>query len=263
MNLPLPFSSQNRKSFLFSHRTVIFLLGTSLMVLSSCLSGGAPYQPRDSALPNSRLATHLAEQETVRTLAERCPQVETEEILAPLRRVTHRLISSDRTTGRHLTPTIQLLSCRAPFAFTRTNGTVVLSLGILRRTRSEAALAFLLAHEFGHLALGHLEQTREGLTTELETDRRREEELAADRYALRQLIAAHYDPWAATEIFLDPLLLSHREPTRRNEGNRSHPGQDERAREITTLLRGAQWKGPGTVSSRTFLRLQRAVSALL
>ncbi len=94
---------------------------------------------------------------------------------------------------------------------------IMISLGLLELISNESALAFVLAHEMGHLKFDHFSPHVPALFLSPETQSRialvhREWEHVADRYALVQLVEAGYDPAEGVSLMerLERLSADHR-----------------------------------------------------
>ena len=119
---------------------------------------------------------------------------------------------ADAETGGRLKVTIELLDSDQVNAAALPDGRLLVNRGLLALARSEAELAFVLAHEIGHVVAGHARQGKArppvdpavaGLAevqAEAEFDRAQERE--ADRIGIDALARAGFDPSAA------PLFLA-------------------------------------------------------
>jgi predicted Zn-dependent protease len=132
---------------------------------------------------------------------------------------------------------------------TLSDGTLVVSDRLLITLRSEAQLAFVLAHELGHLALKHHQTLGE---RKLSTSQRHAMEEEADSFALGVIAAAGYDPRAglsALAVFSQGLAAP-------GEETPTHPGGRRRLERGLTLIADAGWTPPGIVNRRDFLVVQ-------
>jgi predicted Zn-dependent protease len=83
---------------------------------------------------------------------------------------------------------LKLISSPQPYAFITASGEINLSTAMLEQAQSPSQLAFVLAHEIGHLLLGH-HAHRDSMTPEQFL----QHELAADNAALRLIGTAGFD----------------------------------------------------------------------
>ncbi|MBW8726446.1 MAG: M48 family metalloprotease [Inquilinus limosus] len=116
----------------------------------------------------------------------------------------------DAEAGGALRVSVELLDSERVNAAAGADGRILVTRGLLALARSEAELAFVLAHEVGHVVAGHARQRAErpaGTTGEAGFDRA--QELEADRIGLSGLARAGYDP-AAAVAFLARLDAWHR-----------------------------------------------------
>lgn len=67
----------------------------------------------------------------------------------------HKLGGDDLQAAFGFTPQVVVASSLLPNAYARRPGTIVLTQGLLEVISSEDEFAFVLAHELGHLVLGH------------------------------------------------------------------------------------------------------------
>jgi len=97
-------------------------------------------------------------------------------------------------------PRIQLVEKTVPNAFALAPGAIVLSSGLIDITASTSELAFVLAHELGHLILGRGDELHTLAAVRTGHDDRLAEEFAADAYAVRLLKERGFDPGAGVDI---------------------------------------------------------------
>lgn len=159
-----------------------------------------------------------------------------------------RAIPSDQ----RLALEVLLVGAHEPFAYAPGGGFILLSLGLVQRAETEAALAFVIAHEASHDVLGHTQQQ-----TEEAPELRRQQELAADRYALGLVAAAGYDPRIAIQAITH--LYGAEE---RFRPERHYPSMVDRLRVLQTALAHSGWEPPGTVTRRSYMQFQQRLSAL-
>jgi predicted Zn-dependent protease len=118
----------------------------------------------------------------------------------------------DAEAGDALRVSVDLLDSERVNAAAGADGRILVTRGLLALARSEAELAFVLAHEVGHVVAGHARQRTERLAnpgTAGEAAFDRAQELEADRIGLSGLARAGYDP-AAAVAFLARLDGWHR-----------------------------------------------------
>ena len=83
---------------------------------------------------------------------------------------------------------IEITKDQRLFAKSFPGGLVLVSTGLLQICASESELAFVLAHELGHIILGHHSLAVKGI----ELSELKERELAADSFGVKALIRAGY-----------------------------------------------------------------------
>ncbi|WP_395679723.1 M48 family metalloprotease [Inquilinus sp.] len=114
---------------------------------------------------------------------------------------------ADAETGGRLTVTVELLDSDQVNAAALPDGRLLVNRGLLALARSEAELAFVLAHEIGHVVAGHARQGAArppvdpaiaGMAeVQAEAEFNRGQEREADRIGLDGLARAGFDPGAA------------------------------------------------------------------
>lgn len=115
---------------------------------------------------------------------------------------------ADAETGGRLKVTVELLDSDQVNAAALPDGRLLVNRGLLALARSEAELAFVLAHEIGHVVAGHARQGAArppvdpaiaGVAeVQAEAEFNRGQEREADRIGLDALAQAGFDPAAAT-----------------------------------------------------------------
>lgn len=105
---------------------------------------------------------------------------------AHLQGLLYRLTGDDPATFLRLTPQVTLHSSLHPNAFSTSRGVITVSTGLIEEVRSSDELAFVLAHELGHLALHRAERWHQFTGRRITSSELRERE--ADNFA-RQLLA--------------------------------------------------------------------------
>lgn len=216
------------------------------MSLIGCSSGTL----NEAEQANRRLSQELM----VSMLLRRCPQSSNEVASQFVLRVGQRLMNAQAARGTGANISLKLIECQEPLSFVAPSNTVLISTGMLSLMPSEASLAFLLAHEFSHIFLGHLQLDRA-----TDDGYRQEDELDADKHALYLIITSHYHPWASIEILSQPAVFSH---AAANQQISTHPKLQERVITVRKLLGETDWQPPGTVSSRGFNRMMAALHRL-
>lgn len=114
---------------------------------------------------------------------------------------------ADAETGGRLKVTVELLDSDQVNAAALPDGRLLVNRGLLALARSEAELAFVLAHEIGHVVAGHARQGAArppidpaiaGMAeVQAEAEFTRGQEREADRIGLDALARAGFDPAAA------------------------------------------------------------------
>jgi predicted Zn-dependent protease len=175
------------------------------------------------------------------------------------------------------TPTFRfaLLKSPIPGTFSLPGGRIYLTCGLVTRLEQDRELAAILAHQLGHLALGHpvaamrrlmgeeeflasLESPDGALWADAAAELRYEpaEEVEADSLAVGYLTAAGYDPVGIIEVLENPLLES---------GLAAHPVDSARLRSIRAAMdehiSEESWDEGG--ASPDFRSLQKAVEAVM
>lgn len=185
----------------------------------------------------------------------------------------------DAEAGDAMRVSVELLDSERVNAAAGADGRILVTRGLLALARSEAELAFVLAHEVGHVVAGHARQRVErpadsGTAGEAAFDRA--QELEADRIGLSGLARAGYDPAAALSFLarldgyhrLDAALVGRPELALAAANGADHPEMAQRiaaARaQVAALPRGetgeAAWldaidglpwgEGPGQIAFR-------------
>ena len=164
-------------------------------------------------------------------------------LLTPVLRVSSRLIAAARrsepgTRARDVCWVIVVYENAARLqGFVRPDGAIVLSAGALRLLESEAGLAALLGHEFGHALAGERAPVSSPCVSPADLDGQPEplftyqEELQADERGLRLTAEAGYDP--AELLRLWERLKEHDE---RTDGMLKHVMYDHRMEHIAQHL---------------------------
>jgi predicted Zn-dependent protease len=85
-------------------------------------------------------------------------------------------------------PSLQIIDSHAANAFIRHRNEVVLTRALVARVTDESELAFILAHEMAHVALGH--DRGGGIPAEME----------ADALALKVVTALDFNPCSGSDV---------------------------------------------------------------
>lgn len=93
-----------------------------------------------------------------------------------------------RSRGHPLTAELTLRDSQTVNAFAHDRDTVVITRALIQQTKSSSEIAFVMAHELAHLALGH--DTHAGVRGELE----------ADALALKVVVALGFDPCSGSSV---------------------------------------------------------------
>ena len=144
-----------------------------------------------------------------------------------------------------------MLDTAKPMAFSPGGGFVLFSRGLLKSLANEAELAFVLSHEIGHQQLGHTAMLLEDQSLLDDKPYQRELELAADEYAIGLMALAGYDPRVCAFALTHSYRALDHIPD--DEG---YPDLDTRLGAIHELLKGSDWRPPGTVDRRAFQELR-------
>ena len=225
-----------------------------LLVVATVILAGTRVPVRDSGVGKAgRLGTELHEE-----LRRWYPPLVDP---SPAKRVSAigyrlaRAVRGGRTRFR-----FHLLNGRRPLALAAPGGRTYITTGMVAMLDSDDQLAFVLAHEMGHLILGH-DRTRGGASekgsarSNLEAswwrsnpavNRSLMAELEADRVALRLMRRAGLDPSGAERV-LDLVLSEPRGPGRDRPGRAVGRGRARRAEHrarVVNLRRVLQTMGP-------------------
>lgn len=91
-------------------------------------------------------------------------------------------------------PRVVLSADASGSAFVMPDGTVVLSAGLVSKTRTDDEMAFVIAHEASHILAGDQSPALSGIDSPLER------EMEADKNALGIMERAGFDPGASVDI---------------------------------------------------------------
>lgn len=133
---------------------------------------------------------------------------------------------------------IVLLENNLPHAESLPRGRIVIFSGFLGEMRHEAELAFVLAHELGHVQARHPEKEQDLLrTAEGQRDtaaRRIRCELEADREGLLLMARAGYDPRVGLRFW--DRFTGTQQAIQMQQLSGTHPSHEERIRTLKELL---------------------------
>lgn len=204
---------------------------TSLLLFLLFLSSCGTYQPTQ---PGSTLLTS-------EMILQQHGSINHQEVRKYLAYLEERLsVAAPYKKRLHIETT--LIDSPEPFAVSSGSGVVLISRGLFLSLQSEAELAFVLAHEYGHEYLGHTALTADELPAYNE-----DLEMAADSFALGLIGLAGYDPRVA------PYALIH---------HAQSSGLDEdftalRISKIRAQIQRSGWQPPGTVNRRDFNTIKK------
>jgi len=143
-------------------------------------------------------------------------------------------------SGEQLDISLALLDTEELVALSPTRGTILISKGMIRRVGTEGELAFIIAHEIAHSALGHI------LTSESD---RKNAEIEADHFGVSLMASAGYDPGLARISLLNTYgMTSFKDPR--------YPSMEERVRNIEEIIADSGWTPPGTIDRREFRKFR-------
>lgn len=225
-------------------RLIVIPFVVMLMTGSGC-SSHPPVQEQEY----ERLMSILSYERILESIQHICPPTTDSPWEEFLHRTKVRLASAEPRTLPLKDSQILLLNCRKAISFAAPPDLIVISTEMLSLLPSESALAFLMAHELAHIALEHISVAD---TSRLEFQRAQERE--ADIFAVELLIAAHYNPWTALEVFSHRRLSSYVEW---HLSSPTHPDLEERKKLLEDVIRASDSLPPATTSSREFLRLKK------
>jgi len=212
----------------------IFLYYISSFVLGCCLiSCAAPSVAPDSSglLQAERRYAHLK-----RTFGE----------VAGLEGYFDYLLARLATDpGLNRSVEVSLLDSGESFAFAMPSGRIALSRGLVTSLASEGELAFILAHEIGHIALNHFDLSAKKNVWQSEH--------AADIFAVKLLSRGGYDPRVAQLA----LLHSYSHTFSPTGTSGTHP--DIRARQLIIQQEIQKLGRPplASIESHQFRQIQR------
>lgn len=105
-----------------------------------------------------------------------------------LTKLFDRIAAHYTTLGHTRATSLRIIDSPAPNAFIRHRNEVVLTQALVAKITDESELAFILAHEMAHVALGH--GVRGGISAEVE----------ADALALHVVTALNFNPCSGSNV---------------------------------------------------------------
>lgn len=119
--------------------------------------------------------------------------------------VLSALVGDDSAAFLGFTPRIKRIENPEPNAFAvKSQSQIVISAGLLDAIKNPSELAFVLAHELGHLVL-HSGANRPSVLGQEERQSAMDRELEADMYAVKMLRDSGFDP-AAGQSFISRVM---------------------------------------------------------
>ena len=124
------------------------------------------------------------------------------------RKIIHDLVGDDLAAYLSISPEINVIKVSQPAAFAASNR-LIISTGLLEMSNSASEIAFVLAHEMGHLALHHHGAHFTGDRDQMQMEMANE--LDADQFAVQLLHDSGMEPRAGIAILsrLDHLGTEH------------------------------------------------------
>lgn len=114
------------------------------------------------------------------------------------RSVLHTILGDDLQATLGFVPRFTLLPLSTPNAFIHNSGEIVVTTQLMKLINSDEELAFVLAHEVGHLVLSHTGARTLHQPPSIGTSQAHE--LEADLYAVDRMQAAEISPKAAVSL---------------------------------------------------------------
>ena len=149
----------------------------------------------------------------------------------------HEMAGDDLVAYFGFTPRISIIENPGPIALSRPHYSLTLSTGITKVARTRDELAFVIAHEVGHLQLRHPEErslSGQHALSGSQNGARLEAELLADRFAYVLSSRAGFDPDAGSTVLRRFKVLE--EEHRLSEGS-LYPGLLERIEQLKGMHR--------------------------
>ena len=137
-------------------------------------------------------------------------------------RLVAKLLPMDKQREKWLSAIrVKIVRDKEVFSFSTPSSIIFISTALVRNLRGESELAFVIAHELGHILLGHHRAGKKNVS--LEKSVREKMELAADSFALRRIALAGFNP--AVSLFVLSRIYGSATCL---QGNLSHPGLKQR-----------------------------------
>lgn len=118
--------------------------------------------------------------------------------------ILHTFAGDDLSAFFGITPSVLLLPDSTPNAFVSDPGHIILTKGLLQIIETRDELAFVVAHELGHVKLGHIAHNDRAIPALADrgTSQREliERELQADKFALQLLSDSGLNPRAGLRL---------------------------------------------------------------
>jgi len=230
------------------------------VLLMSMIAGGCQTNPvtgeRELIIISRAQEIALGEEAAPKFEEEFGGRVPNEELQEYIRMVGAKLAaSSDREMPYEYT----LVASDIPNAFALPGGKIFITAGLMRLMKNEQQLAAVLGHETAHVAALHnvkglqrqmgaavlievagkvmgrgagaAKAAAKVVTTMVNLEYTREQELEADEYGLKYMTRAGYNPWGMVELLTILLNLREQEPGRLEQLFQTHPPSSERIAE--------------------------------
>lgn len=157
-------------------------------------------------------------------------------------------------------PKVEVIQKSEAIALSLRPNVVVISPRLVEICRNEASFAFIIAHEFAHHALGHLDAIRDNASHMI-----KQYELQADRVAFVTLERAGFNINAALQAFESDRFYENMLEWQA-AGHGTHPSPLARMENLISLTASRpssllSLSHRGTVSSRIFKKLQNEVAS--
>lgn len=155
-------------------------------------------------------------------------------------------------------PKVKVIQKSEAIALSLRPNLVVISPRLLELCRNEASFAFIIAHEFAHHALGHLDAIKDNSHQMI-----KEYELQADRVAFVALERAGFNINAALQTFESDRFYENMLEWQA-AGNGTHPSPLARMENLISLTASRpsallSFSHRGAISSRSFKTLQNSI----
>ena len=117
-----------------------------------------------------------------------------------IRGALHGLGGDDLRAYFGFEPAPLVVNAYLPNSYALRNASVIISSGLLQLISSESELAFVLAHEIGHVVYGHQNPEHKHMTPHERVEHFLQLEVEADRYAVKLLQESGYDRYAGLQV---------------------------------------------------------------